>query len=186
MSRTADTTLSDRILDAAHELARTEGVDAVSLRKVALKAKTTTPSVYARFGTKEELLLAMANRSRLQFTGELVQQPTLQKAAIVYLQLVLDKPYDYRLIYDIGWPHLFMNEADQPGVLWARERFAELHGGKPKDYALVVDSLWMVLHGGASFLLKAPKAAVSKRIHRNCLRACAVIIASARLYSKKA
>jgi AcrR family transcriptional regulator len=185
LSRTADSTLSERILDAAHELARSEGVEAVSLRKVAVLAKTTTPTVYARFGTKEELLLALANRARLRFAGELMQQPTLQKAAHIYLQLVLDRPHDYRLIYDIGWPHIFSDEADQPGVIWARERFAELHGGKPKDYALVVECLWMELHGSASFLAKAPNSAVSKRLHKNCLRACAVIIANARLFSSE-
>ena len=79
MSRIADPTLSDRILDCARDLAQKEGLNSVSLRKVAKLARTTTPTVYARFSTKDRLLLATANRIRLRMAGELMQEPTILK-----------------------------------------------------------------------------------------------------------
>jgi hypothetical protein len=38
------------------------------------------------------------------------------------------------------------------------------------------------LHGGASFISRAPNSAVSKRFYKNCLRACDVITANAPLF----
>ena len=185
MPRIADASLSDRILDAAYELVKKHGAESVTLRAVALRAKTTTPTVYARFATKEELLLALANRLRLQFAEEMMQQPTLQKAAECYLREAVNKPYDYKLIYEIGWPKIFLKEDDQPGVVWTRERIAELHGGKPKDYTSVVDCLWMELHGAASFISKSPNSATAKRFYKNCLRAVETITAHAPLFIPK-
>ena len=95
---------------------------------------------------------------------------------------MIEQPNDYRLMYEFGWPKIFSNEADQPVVQWTRERLAELHGGKPADYALLVDCLWMELQGAATFLLSAPNSKVSKRLHKSCLSACSIIIANARLF----
>lgn len=182
MPRIADVNLSDRILDAAYEIVEKQGAEAVTLRAVAKRAKTTTPTVYARFETREDLLLALANRLRLEFASEMMRQPTLQKAAESYLRQAIERPHDYHLIYEIGWPRIFHNEADQPGITWTRERMAELHGGKPKDYVSVVECLWMELHGGAAFISKAPKSAIAKRFFRTCLRACELITENAPLF----
>jgi AcrR family transcriptional regulator len=182
--RIADANLSERILDAAYEIVKKLGAEAVTLRAVAVRAKTTTPTVYARFETREDLLLALANRLRLKFASEMMQQPTLQKAAESYLRQATEHPHDYHLIYEIGWPKIFHKDGDQPGVTWTRERMAELHGGSPKDYVFVVECLWMELHGGASFISKAPNSAVSKRFYKNCLHACDVIVANAPLFRR--
>jgi AcrR family transcriptional regulator len=186
LPRIADVHLSDRILDAAYEVVKKEGIDAVTLRAVAVRARTTTPTVYARFKTKDDLLLALSQRLRLEFAGRLMQQPTLQKAAEFYLKEAVDTPDDYKLIYEIGWPKSFMKESDQPGVIWTRERFAELYGGSPKDYALVVQCLWMELHGAASFISRAPNVEISKRLFRDCLRSCGIIISNARQFANHA
>jgi AcrR family transcriptional regulator len=182
--RIADVNLSERILDAAYDLVKKQGIESVTLRAVAVKAKTTTPTVYARFATKDALLLALADRLRLEFAAEMMRQPTLHKAAECYLKHAVDNPHDYKLVYEIGWPKLFFREGEQPGYEWTRERFAELHGGSAKDYSLVVETLWMELHGGAVFISKAPDSAIAKRFYKTCLRACDVITANAKLFSK--
>ena len=151
MPRIADANLSDRILDAAYEIVKKQGAESVTLRAVAKRAKTTTPTVYARFETREDLLLALANRLRLEFATKMMQQPTLQKAAESYLRQATEHPHDYHLIYEIGWPKIFHNDGDQPGVTWTRERMAELHGGSPKDYVFVVNaSGWNCMGAPAS------------------------------------
>ena len=185
MARLADANLSERILDVTYDLVCEQGIHAVTLRAVAILAKTTTPTVYARFATKEDLLLALANRVRNEFAAEIMRQPTLHKAAQRYLDHAIEKPHDYKLIHEVGWPKLFLKESDQPGLTWVREHFAELYGGAPKDYVLIAHCLWMELHGGASFISRAPAAEVSKRYYKSCLRSCDIMIENARLFVVK-
>ena len=52
-----------KLLDAAERLAAAGGIDAVGVRAVAERAGTTTRAVYALFGSKEELIQALAQRA---------------------------------------------------------------------------------------------------------------------------
>jgi AcrR family transcriptional regulator len=51
----------DRILDIVVELIETEGYDAVQLREVARRARTSLATIYKRYGTRDELILAALN-----------------------------------------------------------------------------------------------------------------------------
>jgi AcrR family transcriptional regulator len=183
LPRVADASLSDRILNATYDLLHKRGIHAVTLREVAMRAKTTTPTLYARFATKEDLLLALADRARHELVSEITKEPTLLKACKRYLEVSIERPADYKLIFEVGWPKMF---APQAGIQWSRERFAELYGGYPKDYAQVVDCLWMELHGCAGFLLKASSPEVSKQLFKSCMYSCAIIIQNAKLFCAKA
>jgi AcrR family transcriptional regulator len=48
----------DRILDIVLELLETEGYDAVQLREVARRARTSLATIYKRYGTRDALILA--------------------------------------------------------------------------------------------------------------------------------
>src|SRR4029453_11915951 len=48
----------DRIVDIVVELLETEGYDAVQLREVARRARTSLATIYKRYGTRDELILA--------------------------------------------------------------------------------------------------------------------------------
>jgi TetR/AcrR family transcriptional regulator, cholesterol catabolism regulator len=48
----------DRILDIVVELLESEGYDAVQLREVARRARTSLATIYKRYGTRDELILA--------------------------------------------------------------------------------------------------------------------------------
>jgi TetR/AcrR family transcriptional regulator, cholesterol catabolism regulator len=48
----------DRILEIVIELLETEGYDAVQLREVARRARTSLATIYKRYGTRDELILA--------------------------------------------------------------------------------------------------------------------------------
>jgi AcrR family transcriptional regulator len=48
----------DRILDIVVELLETEGYDAVQLREVARRARSSLATIYKRYGTRDELILA--------------------------------------------------------------------------------------------------------------------------------
>jgi TetR/AcrR family transcriptional regulator, cholesterol catabolism regulator len=58
----ADAAGGDRILDIVVELLETEGYDAVQLREVARRARTSLATIYKRYGTRDELILAALNR----------------------------------------------------------------------------------------------------------------------------
>ena len=51
------------LLDAAEQIAAAEGADAISVRRVAQRAGTTTRAVYSLYGSKEGLLIALGNRA---------------------------------------------------------------------------------------------------------------------------
>jgi AcrR family transcriptional regulator len=54
----AEVTSNDRILDIVVELLETEGYDAVQLREVARRARMSLATIYKRYGTRDELILA--------------------------------------------------------------------------------------------------------------------------------
>ena len=51
----------DRILDIVAELLETEGYDSVQLREVARRARTSLATIYKRYPTRDELILAALN-----------------------------------------------------------------------------------------------------------------------------
>jgi AcrR family transcriptional regulator len=51
----------DRILDIVVELLETDGYDAVQLREVARRSRTSLATIYKRYGTRDELILAALN-----------------------------------------------------------------------------------------------------------------------------
>lgn len=54
----SEATGTDRIVDIVVELLETEGYDAVQLREVARRARTSLATIYKRYGTRDELILA--------------------------------------------------------------------------------------------------------------------------------
>jgi TetR/AcrR family transcriptional regulator, cholesterol catabolism regulator len=52
----------DRILDAVVDLLETEGYEAVQLREVARRARTSLATIYKRYTTRDELILAALER----------------------------------------------------------------------------------------------------------------------------
>jgi TetR/AcrR family transcriptional regulator, cholesterol catabolism regulator len=58
MDRGEPATQRDRILDIVAQLLETEGYDAVQLREVARRARTSLATIYKRYTTRDELILA--------------------------------------------------------------------------------------------------------------------------------
>lgn len=52
----------DRLLDAVVDLLESDGYDAVQLREVARRARTSLSTIYKRYATREELILAAIER----------------------------------------------------------------------------------------------------------------------------
>lgn len=64
----------DAIVDAAWGLVHDEGLAALSLRELATRAGTTTPTVYAYFASKNDIYDAMFGRAATEF-ADCITQP---------------------------------------------------------------------------------------------------------------
>ena len=185
MARTPDEHLKERILDVAQGLLRAQGEKGITLRAVADAAGTTTPTVYKRFPDKAAILLALALRARERYVKRQSQRKSLRSAAEGYLDWAIEHPYEYKLIYGPYWTKVFAPEMGRPGLFWAQEKLAELHGGEPGDYELVVSALWMLLHGAATLLSQEPTGRTPEEIRRKCLAACDRLLANPRVLRRE-
>lgn len=68
----------DRILDIVAELLETEGYDAVQLREVARRARTSLSTIYKRYSTRDELILAALHSwmDEHRYSGLVHQSPS--------------------------------------------------------------------------------------------------------------
>ena len=93
-----------RLLAAAEQLLADEGLDALTVRRVADEVGTTTRAVYSLFGSKEGLLVALASHAfdilLRKLTGQrLTGDPRadLAKAGLAFRAFALEHPALFRL-----------------------------------------------------------------------------------------
>jgi AcrR family transcriptional regulator len=98
--------LRAKILDAARELFVAQGVEAVSMRKVADKIGYTATTLYNHFEDKDALLRALCDADFGAFhesfreIGEIVDPiARLRRLAEAYIQFALQNPSQYRLMF---------------------------------------------------------------------------------------
>ncbi|SFQ22347.1 DNA-binding transcriptional regulator, AcrR family [Amycolatopsis arida] len=115
--RTHDEALRLRLLDRAGELLSAEGAKALSLRRLAADAGTSTTAVYSLFGSKPELVNALyvegfrrfAMRLRaVERTGEPVAD--LVRLGLAYRASALADPHLYAVMFTKAVPGFEPNE----------------------------------------------------------------------------
>lgn len=94
------------ILDAAWQVARRDGVAALSLREVAERVGLRTPSLYHYFGSKAALYDAMYAEGMQQFADRVQASPTgkdaretLRNRARTFVATALADPVRYQLLF---------------------------------------------------------------------------------------
>jgi AcrR family transcriptional regulator len=156
-------TLRHALLDAAARIIATEGVAALTLRRVADEAGTSTMGIYTRFGGMPELRHAVRVEGFARLAGALAEvdqtsDPVADVAALglAYYRNGVDRPHLYRAMFmeqplgsveaDIGW--------DTYETLVAATARAVDSGrfsrGEPRDIAR---QLWVLAHGVVSLEL---------------------------------
>jgi AcrR family transcriptional regulator len=171
-----DKNLEERILKAAQRLWRTHGQSGLTLRAVARKAGTTTPTLYKRFRNKAALQLALAYRFREELTADLLASPTIEQAHRRYLAYVESHPREYDLLR-IFWGHFFTTP--RPVRNWLIAQLAARHGGQPDDYADVYDGIFLLCHGTSTLLTVSPDKAVQKATREICIKVCDKLLENA-------
>jgi AcrR family transcriptional regulator len=118
----------DEILDAAWELARRDGIAAISLRELAANVGMRAPSLYTYFASKNDLYDAMYARGMQEFAMELEQATggrtplvALQRRATTFVRVAAADSLRYELLFQRPVPGF---APSQPSLDFALRHFA--------------------------------------------------------------
>jgi AcrR family transcriptional regulator len=134
-----DAATGEALLDAAERIVEDDGIAALSVRRVADRAATTTRAVYAVFGSKEGLVVALGARAFEWLGRAIAEVPTTEDPAgdlvdsgvRVFRRFVVEHPALFRLaIQRTDVPtelsRQFRVEADR-ALARLQHRFERLH-----------------------------------------------------------
>lgn len=159
--RTHDETLRLKLLDRAGELISSDGPKALSLRKLAADAGTSTTAVYSLFGSKPDLVNALYAEGFRRFGTRLAAvphtgdaAPDLVRLGIAYRESALADPHLYAIMFTRSVPGFEPNaEAEQlaRATLEPLARIARdgVSSGQFADVApeMIMVSSWGLVHG---------------------------------------
>jgi AcrR family transcriptional regulator len=165
--------LRAKILDAARELFVNEGVEAVSMRKVADKIGYSATTLYNYFEDKEHLLYALCDadfgtlHELFKKVGKIADPiERLRKMGQTYITFALRYPGHYRFMFMTPRVHLSkevrreieQGNPDQDSYAFVRSTVVEaLAAGvfrdEYQDADLVSQVVWSAVHGVASLHL---------------------------------
>ena len=174
-----DRQLEDRILKAAHHLWTAQGKNQFNLRAIAREAGTTTPTIYQRFRSKEELKRALALRFRDALNATICSSSSPEEACRRHLDYARTHPREYKLLAS-SWPRL--SRDPRPVRAWLLAQLAARFGGRPEDYGQVFYVLFLVCHGAATLLAAEADPAWHEEIRENCIRVCDRMIESVGIF----
>jgi len=176
MPRKADKQLEGRIVDAGYQLWSRGGERALTMRAVALAAKTTTPTLYERFRDKHDLIAFLRVRARERMFNALQPAKSTAEACRLGLEFALTNGNEYLLLTS-DWAERFARKEPMPSYDYVKERLAQDLGGMPEDYVQQALALVALVHGTAILLLgEGVGAAIAKEFKDACLDACEVQI----------
>jgi AcrR family transcriptional regulator len=154
--------LRQQILDAAREIAREAGWQAVTVRKVAERIEYSHAAIYAYFDNKEAILLELLRegfgllQEELRVAQEAPGTPEerLQHMTMAYWNFARIHPELYQVMHGLGGIPFGTTQTPseargafaqlRAGVVRALEQFADV---SRIDVNREVDMLWAALHG---------------------------------------
>lgn len=153
--------LRGNILDAAREIASTEGWQSVTIRKIAERIEYSPPALYAYFDSKEDLLLELM---RMGYAGQLEAVESARKTsgspeealagiAHAWRSFAIKSPDLYQVMYGLGGVSFPITELRQEGekisdvVGEVIEGILRKNGKEAKDVEGKVTLLWGTAHG---------------------------------------
>jgi AcrR family transcriptional regulator len=159
--------LREKIVDAARELFVNEGIEKVSMRKVAEKIGYTATTLYDHFDDKDAMLLAICEADFLALRQAFekiakISDPLqrLRKLGTAYVEFALRHPSHYRLMFmtphvhqrDLPNEKIIKGNPDQDAYAFLRETVSAViaQGLLREEYGdpdLVAQVLWSGVHG---------------------------------------
>jgi len=191
MPRRPDPFLEDQILNAAAELWRKGGDNALTMRAVAQAAHTTTPTIYRRFKNREEILRALLRRIQQDLLNVLQTCRSPEEASQRYVQFALSHPYEYELSFTHESAFSYVDHqgrsrparSKRPEVKLMKAKLAEWLGGSANDYERLAVVFWALNHGTSMLLIsKSARNDISSKLLRSCVAAVMVLVKNAHAF----
>ena len=167
--KTHDSALRERLLTCAAERISLDGVDALSLRRLAADVNTSTTAVYSLFGGKPGLITTVYLEAFAGFTRELRETPLtddpaedLVQLGLAYRRYALAQPHLYALLFtDAARAHISQDEllAEVSGagflVLYGIvQRGIDEEVFRDEQADVIAVAAWGLVHGLASLELQ--------------------------------
>ncbi|WP_162450408.1 TetR/AcrR family transcriptional regulator [Phytoactinopolyspora mesophila] len=190
--RIHDQAVADQLLDRATQIVASDGVRALSLRRLAKEASTSTTAVYSLFGGKPGLLAALYKKvfARLwqaQIAVGASDDPLddLVRLGLSYRQVAIADPHGYRIMFgdevrpaDLDAETVKLGARTFDPLLSAVERAVAM-GRYPSDppAASIATALWGNVHGLVSLELghfTPPQAGDPARVFEAAVRAAVI------------
>jgi len=109
MARTADPSVRTALIEAAARRLATDGLDGLSLRKVATDVGASTQAVYTHFGSKDDLVRAVVVEAFTRLETEIRSVPIthdplvdLAGASVAYRRNALANAHLYRVMFSLN------------------------------------------------------------------------------------
>ncbi|MEM7336281.1 MAG: TetR/AcrR family transcriptional regulator [Chloroflexota bacterium] len=159
--------LKQVLLEEALKFIETDGIKALSLRKVAKQAGVSPGAPYHHFKNKDELIAGLAVRSleKLDATseaaaqGQISPQEKLKAVGKAYILYAVENPEQFRLVFSSEQSGSFLsqppNEAPLFRVLY--KVIEELEAiGLVSNVQVAAITAWGLVHGVATLLIDGP------------------------------
>ena len=170
------------ILDAAHDIVKEEGWQALSMRKIADKIEYTAPIIYEYYANKEAILLELTKKGylllaeRMKEARDLHTDPAGQLEAmwLAYWNFAFRETEYYQLMFGVEMNCCMMDEILPSGSTpydIAAAPIAELMGiGDPEDDRVCTKyyTYWSIIHGLVS--INIVRKGASDEINRQILK----------------
>jgi len=124
--RVHDEGTAEALLDAAERIVAADGPDALSVRRVADEAGTTTRAVYSLFESKEGLLVALGNRAFEMLGSWVNRYPRTDDPAADVVNAIVDNFRRWALEHPALFRIAFQRTGELPPQLTERFRPARL------------------------------------------------------------
>ncbi len=165
--------LKKAIMAACIGIIQKEGIRMLSLRNVAAKIGVSHSALYRHYGSKEDLVVALALNGFDELAGEMAAAEgkfegdphgELVELGRIYIRFAADNPVYYRLMFGdyihnkTEYPELFRRYdfwfSSIIGIL------RKCNAGRkkdPPDYQIVALGVWSLLHGYSSLVIDNKK-----------------------------
>ena len=149
----------DMVVDAAFEIARTEGAEQINARTVSQKLGCSTQPVMYHFATIEDLKRAAYEKTDQFHTGYLMNVGEQSDGLLLgigrnYIRFAIEEPNLFRFLFQSGYavenslPEMFDSEGLKP-LIAAMQEASGMNETQMKEVFLTIA---MVAHGYASII----------------------------------
>ena len=147
--------LRKKILKSARNLARKNGWEAVTTRKLAEKVEYSTTVIYEHFGNKDQLLLLLREEGfeRIQQAVEKALDPSLPpkkqliEAGLASWKFAQEKPEYYQVMFNLGGIYCESQKESEGLQKAAAVVYRILHQAGVADSESTFMNWWALVHG---------------------------------------